>query len=97
MEYFGTSDLPALLADTGVPVSWGSVTGIGVVDQVDRELLQDQSIQFTGREVQVTLETTKFGAMKSGATLVVDSVNHFVIQTRRTGDGALTEALCVPS
>lgn len=97
MSQYGTSDLPDMMADFGVPVVFGAVQGLGIVDQVDRDLLQDQSVQFTGREVTVTLETSKFAALKSGNALTVDGVSHLVLQVRRVGDGALLEAMCRPS
>ena len=97
MTFFGASDIAGMLSDFGVPITFGAVQGLGIVDQVDRELLQDPSISLTGREVTVTLETTKFAALKSGNTLSVDSVSHVVMQVRRVGDGALMEAMCRPA
>jgi hypothetical protein len=97
MTFFGASDIAGMLADFGVPIVSGVTTGKGIVDQVDREAYQDQSVQFTGREVTVTVETAKFAALKSGSAITVEGVEHLVRHTRRIGDGALTEVMCVPT
>ena len=96
MSYFGTSDLPSMLADFGVPVAWGAISGRGLVDQVDRDLFSDANAQFTGKETIVTIETTRFAGLGEGERISIDGVAHRVIQSRQQGDGALTALMCLP-
>lgn len=96
MTIFGTSDLPAMLADFGVPIAWGAVTGKALVDRPDQDLLAQAAVSFTGREIVATLETDRFMGLAKGATLYVEGQSHQVLATRQIGDGALTEVYLLP-
>jgi len=97
MTFFGASDLPAMLADSGVPVVWGSVTGKGIEDEVDDEMLSGAGVDFTGRETSVVIETTPFAGLKENDTITVEGVSKKVISVHRFGDGALSRALVRPA
>jgi len=97
MTYFGTPDLPTMLADFGVPVVWGAVSKKGIVDVADEELMTTANETFTGKQRTVTVETTPFAALKRGDTITVEGVGYFVITAQQFGDGALTRLLVRPS
>jgi hypothetical protein len=97
MHHFGTSDLPSMLADFGVPVVWGSVTGNGIVDEADHELYTGGNVVFTGKERTLTLEADRFLGLAENATITVDGSSFRVIQAHQTGDGALLQVLLMPS
>lgn len=100
MTYFGTSDLPALLAGFGVPVVWGAgpgtPTGKGLVDEADEEMLNAAGVNFTGRETAVTIETERFAGLKENDTITVDGQTRTVLSVHRFGDGALSRVLVRP-
>lgn len=96
MTYFGTSDLPSMLAGFGVPVVWGSITAKGIVDVVDLQLFSDTNISITGKEKTLTVQTETFAGLKEGDRLTIEGITHRVIQTRQQGDGALMAVLVMP-
>lgn len=96
MAFFGASDLPAMLADFGVPIAWAAVSGLGIVDVADEESMGAQAGSFSGKERVVRLETERFAGLGEGETLTVDSVDYYVISVHQEGDGALTRVLCRP-
>lgn len=96
MTPFGTSDLTAMLADFGVPIVWGVVTGKGIEDKADEEYLTNGPDRFTGTERSVRLETERFSGLGQGERITVDGVAFEVISAHREGDGAITHVLCMP-
>lgn len=96
MSHFGTPELPFLLADIGVPVAWGAITGLALLDVVDREEISGQNITITGRERVVTIEAGAFEGLGEGETITVDGADYRVLQAHQSGDGAVLSVLVIP-
>jgi len=91
---FGDADLPAMMADFGVPVTVGTVAGLGILNEADEILVQDATRGgVTVLMTTVTVQTTKFPTMKIGDAVVAGSVSFTIRERLRVGDGALTKLL----
>ncbi|MGH9685283.1 MAG: head-tail joining protein [Candidatus Acidiferrales bacterium] len=96
---FGDADIPALLADTGVPVTIGGVAGIGLLDEADEIVVHDfmRGEQDRGQVAvpvtTLTVRTSDFPAVAVNVAVTVGSRNYTVRERLRTGDGGLTKLL----
>ena len=92
---FGDSDVPALFADMGVPITVGGVAGLGLVDDADQILVQDVNRgQVVVLATTVTVQTSAFPTAKIGDVVAIVGGASFTIRERlRVGDGALTKLL----
>ena len=91
---FGDSDIPALMADMGIAVTVGGVAGIGLLDEVDEILIQDQARgEIIVPMTTLTVRTSDFPSVAVGATVVIGSRNFTVRERLRVGDGGLTKLL----
>jgi len=66
-----TENLDTFLNDFGVPVVFGAVSGLGLLDTPDEILGQISK----STEYQITVKASDFGAVKSGDSLTVNSVS----------------------
>ncbi len=80
-----TEDLTLFLADFGVSVTAGAVSGLGLLDQPG-ELVADGMIITT--DYSLRCEASKFGGLIYGAAITVDGVNYQVRENRLIEDGA---------
>ena len=79
-----TEDLSLFLADFGVSVTAGAVSGIGILD-MPGELVADGMIITT--DYSLRCEASKFGGLIYGAAMTVDSISYQVRENRLAEDG----------
>lgn len=91
---YGDADIPALLADMGIPITVGGVAGKGLLDEADEILVQDaQRGQVVVLATTVTVQTSAFPNMKIGNAVVAGSKTFTIRERLHIGDGALTKLL----
>jgi hypothetical protein len=79
-----TEDLAVFLADFGVSVTAGAVSGSGLLD-MPGELIADGMVITT--DYTLRCEASKFGGLIYGAAVTVDGVNYQVRDNRLVDDG----------
>lgn len=94
MGFYGDADIDSMLADCGVPVTLGSVTGSGVMNIVDQSLLPAGTHSLVGRVVTVHVRTGTFPTVAEGNAITVDGIAYRVISALAEADGALTVITC---
>jgi hypothetical protein len=91
---FGDSDIPALMADMGIAISVGGVAGIGLLDEADQIIVQDeQRGEVVATATTLTVQSSAFPACKIGDAVVVGGKNFTVRERLRESDGGLTKLL----
>jgi hypothetical protein len=85
-----TEDLDLFLADFGVSVTSGAVTGVGILD-MPTEIVADNVVLTT--DYKVTVKTSQFGGLLYGAPVTVDGVNYQVREALKVDDGEFTELM----
>jgi hypothetical protein len=80
-----TEDLSVFLADFGVSVTAGAVSGFGILD-MPGELIADGMIITT--DYSLRCEASKFGSLAYGTSVTVDSVAYTVRENKLIDDGA---------
>jgi hypothetical protein len=91
---FRDGDIPALMADMGIAVTVGGVGGIGLLDEADQIIVQDQSRgEVVALATTLTVQTSAFPNVKIGDAVSVNSKNFTVRERLREGDGGLTKLL----
>ena len=83
-----TENLDVFLADFGVSVTAGAVSGFGLLD-MPGELVADGMIITT--DYSLRCEASKFGGLIYGAAMAVDGVNYQVRENRPIEDGKFCE------
>ena len=77
-----------LLADFGVSVTAGAVSGLGILDKNSEMLLQGQVVSI---DYALTCRTDLFGQLQYGASITVDGVGYKVIhEPMRVADGVFS-------
>jgi hypothetical protein len=79
-----TENLDVFLADFGVSVTAGAVSGVGILD-MPGELVADGMIITT--DYSIRCETSKFGTLAYGASVTVNSVAYTVRENLPIDDG----------
>lgn len=85
-------------AEVGIPVLFGLISGYGVWDVSDAEMLSMESSTLVGRLSRFTLHTKTFRSLVEGSILVaqppgeVVDREYRVVATRQIGDGGETVA-----
>lgn len=91
---FGDADIPTLMADMGIAVTLGGVAGIGLLDEADQILVQDQSRgEVVATATTLTIQTSAFPNLKIGDAVVANAKNFTVRERIRESDGGLTKLL----
>ena len=80
-----TENLDVFLADFGVTVTSGAISGLGLLD-MPGELVADGMIITT--DYSLRCEASKFGGLIYGAAVTVNSVSYQVRENRLIEDGA---------
>lgn len=85
-----TEILDTFLADFGVPVVCGGVSGVGVLDMPD-QLVGDISLS---TEYSVLVKAADFhGVARNGAAISVNGVNYKVREFKRVDDGSFARVV----
>jgi hypothetical protein len=79
-----TEDPSIFLADFGVPVSFGAVSGVGLLD-MPTEIVADGVVLTT--DYKLTCLNSVFGAAKYNDTITVNSITYKVRETMLVDDG----------
>jgi hypothetical protein len=79
-----TEDLSVFLADFGVSVVAGAVSGSGLLD-MPGELIADGMVITT--DYSLRCEASKFGSLAYGTSITVDSLTYTVRENRLIDDG----------
>ena len=85
-----TEDLSMFLADFGVTVTSGAVSGMGILD-MPSQVVADGMVLTT--DYKVTVRTSEFGGLIYGAAVTVDGVNYQVREALKIDDGNFTELM----
>jgi hypothetical protein len=91
---FRDQDIPALLADTGVPVVIGGVSGIGLLDENDEILVSDRGGAGSARaddNAPGSVERVSERADRYGGHCERDKLHRQ--RAAQTGDAAMTKIL----
>lgn len=81
-----SDDLTAFLADFGVPVISGAVSGLGILD-MPTEVIENGMVLTT--EYLLTARSVDFGGLMYGDEVRVDGVNYQVRASRSIDDGLM--------
>jgi hypothetical protein len=85
-----TEDLSMFLADFGVTVTSGAVSGMGILD-MPSQVVADGMVLTT--DYRLTVKTSEFGGLIYGAGVTVDGVNYQVREAMKIDDGQFTELM----
>jgi hypothetical protein len=83
-----TENLDVFLADFGVSVTAGAVSGIGILD-MPGELVADGMIITT--DYSLRCEASKFGTLAYGASITVGGTAYTIRENRLIEDGVFCE------
>lgn len=91
---FGDADIPTLMADMGIAITVGGVGGIGLLDEADQILVQDQNRgEVVATATTLTIQTSAFPNVKIGDAVVANAKNFTVRERLKDSDGGLTKLL----
>jgi len=91
---FGDADIPALMKDMGIAVTVGGVAGIGLLDEADQLLVQDQNRgEVVATATTLTIQTSAFPNVKINDAVSVGLKSFTVRERLRESDGGLTKLL----
>jgi hypothetical protein len=85
-----TEDLSLFLADFGVTVTSGAVSGMGILD-MPSQIVADGMVLTT--DYRLTVRTSEFGGLIYGAAVTVDGVSYQVREAMKIDDGNFTELM----
>jgi hypothetical protein len=80
--------LDVFLADFGVPVVAGSISGVGILD-MPTQIVADGMVLTS--EYALTVKASEFGGLLYGDGITVDGVNYQVREVRKLDDGKFCE------
>ena len=83
-----TDDPSIYLADFGVSLTAGAVSGMGILDMPSEILLDNQIIS---TEYTVTCEASKFGTLLYGSTITVNGIAYVVRAAVLLTDGVFVQ------
>jgi hypothetical protein len=91
---FRDQDVPTVLADFGDAVVIDGTPGVGILDENDEVLVQDQQRGEVIVPVSTLIvQTSAFPNLKIDTALTVNGKNYTIRQPLKTGDAALTKLL----
>lgn len=85
-----TEDLSLFLADFGVTVTSGAVTGLGILDMPGQVVAGEMIIT---TDYRLTAKTSEFGGLIYGAAVTVNGINYQVRDAMKIDDGEFTELM----
>jgi hypothetical protein len=80
--------LDLFLADFGLPVTAGAITGVGILD-MPTQVVADGMVLTS--DYSLTAKTADFGGLLYGDGITVDGVNYQVREVRKLDDGQFCE------
>lgn len=83
-----TEDPTVFLADFGLSVSSGGISGLGILDMPGTLTADGMAIS---TDYTLRCEASKFGSLAYGASITVNSVNYTVRENRLIDDGTFCE------
>lgn len=83
-----TEDPALYLADFGVTVTSGAITGKGILDVPSQVIVNGVALS---TEYSVVVLTSEFGGLLYGAPITVDGVSYTVREPLLIADGVFTE------
>lgn len=83
-----TEDLSLFLADFGVTVTSGAVTGLGILDMPSQVLAGDMVLS---TDYTLTAKASDFGSLKYGDAITVAGTAYTVRETQYIDDGAMVQ------
>ena len=83
-----TEDLSLFLADFGVSVTAGAISGLGILD-MPSQVVADGMVLTT--DYRVICKTADFGGLKYGDSITVDGVSYQVRENQFIDDGKMCE------
>ena len=78
------------LQDFGVPVVWGAVNAVGILDMPDQIIDQGMVIS---TDYKLTFSTADLPGLDAYAALTVDGAAYTVRDVRKLSDGQFSEAI----
>lgn len=87
--FFGSDDIPALLADVGVDVTVGATTVKGIRDEVGAQAYQGDQGTAVGTFVAVFVQRGALPGLAMGGAIQVDGVDLIARSIQPIDDGAL--------
>jgi hypothetical protein len=101
MPIYRDADIPTMLIDFGVPVTFDSVTVQkgGLVDYVDNVTLKENGIAgVVNKAITVQLQTSAWPSLIAnnaiGKPINVDGVPYYIRDRLQQSDGGMTHLLC---
>ena len=85
-----TENLSLFLADFGVTVTSGAVTGLGILDMPGQVVAGDMIIT---TDYRLTVKTSEFGGLIYGAGVTVDGINYQVREAMKIDDGEFSDLM----
>ena len=83
-----TENLDAFLADFGVSVTTGAVSGLGILDMPMDVIAGGEVLSV---DYKLTVKTSEFGGLIYGDGITVNGVNYTVRSAQPTDDGTFTD------
>ena len=83
-----TEDLDTFFQDWGQAVTWGAVSGLGILDEPDGVFGAGDGIGIAG-ELKLTVKHEDFDGLAHGDTITVGGTSYKVLEYRRAADGAI--------
>ena len=83
-----TENLDAFLADFGVSVTTGAVSGLGILDMPMDVIAGGEVLSV---DYKLTVKTSEFGGLIYGDCITVGGVNYTVRSAQPTDDGTFTD------
>jgi len=94
MTFFGEEDIDVMLAESPTQATIGGVTASVIVTRVGEDLLGGAGMHVQATRILLTAKTGQFPALRPGADVVIGTATYVATDVKRSGDGALSEALC---
>lgn len=93
--YFDEGDIDGMLADMGVPVTFGAYSALALVDSADELLLAGGGLPgVIGTKIVITFKTSALPGLAVGSAITIDGASYTVRSRASQGDGAVTQAFC---
>lgn len=83
-----TEDATTFLADFGVTVTSGAISGVGILDMPTEVMLSDMVLS---TDYTLRCQASLFGELAYGASITVDGTAYTVREVRKVDDGVFCD------